>query len=130
MRPTAPPVFWNCASARMFGSDEPPRCSARRPCLQRWGSMRLAHGSSYNCCVTCCVTIGSSARKHDVLDADIEHAMKHATWFEDQDDGRLLYIGASRSGALLEVVKVVGPELVIHAMPAKRTRLPGCRARR
>lgn len=96
-------------------------------CRAGASKMRLALGSSYHCCVT----IVSSARKHGVLDADIEHAMKHAMRFEDQDDGRLLYLGASRSGALLEVVKVVGPELVIHAMPAKRTRqLPGCRARR
>jgi len=50
---------------------------------------------------------------------------------EDQDDGRLLYIDASRSGVLLEVVKVSGLELVIHAMPAKCARqLSGCRARR
>lgn len=84
-------------------------------------------GSSYNCGVK----IEWSARKHGVLDADIEHAMEHATRFEYQDDGRLLYLGASRSGAPLEVVKVVGPELVIHAMPAKRMRLlPGCQARR
>jgi hypothetical protein len=71
-----------------------------------------------------CVKIVQSARKHGVIDADIEHAMKHATRFEYQDDGHLLYLGASRSGALLEVVKVVGSELVIHAMPAKRIRLP------
>jgi hypothetical protein len=74
--------------------------------------------------------IGWSARKHGIADADIEHAMEHAMRIEPQDDRRLLYLGFSRSGALLEVVKVVGSELVIHAMPAKATHarlLPGCR---
>jgi hypothetical protein len=65
--------------------------------------------------------IGWSARKHGIADADIEHAMEHAMTIEPQDDRRLLYLGFSRSGALLEVVKVVGSELVIHAMPAKAT---------
>lgn len=48
------------------------------------------------------VEIGESARKHGILDADIEHAMEHAMAFMDQDDERLLYVGPSRSGALLE----------------------------
>jgi hypothetical protein len=71
-----------------------------------------------------------SARKHGIVDADIEHAMEHAMITKPQDDGRLLYLGSSRSGALLEVVKVVGSERVIHAMPAKATHaqlLPGRR---
>jgi hypothetical protein len=77
--------------------------------------------------------IHPSARKHGIVDADIEHAMEHAMEFEHQDDGRLLYLGANRSGALLEVVKVVGPELVIHAMSARHKHvrlLSGCRASR
>lgn len=81
--------------------------------------------------------IGWSARKHGIDDAHIEHAMEHAVTIKVQDDGASLYIGpASRSGALLEVVKVIrddGSELVIHAMPirAKHERLlPGCRAPR
>ena len=48
-----------------------------------------------------------------------------------QDDERLLYLGPSRSGALLEVVKVLGKELVIHAMRARPRyvrMLPGCEA--
>ena len=64
--------------------------------------------------------IHPEARKHGIADADIEHAMKNAMAFEHQDDGRLLYLGHSRSGAQLEVVKVVGPELVIHAMKVTR----------
>lgn len=52
---------------------------------------------------------------------------------EHQDDGRLLYLGPSRSGAILEVVKVIGLELVIHAMKATRNHerlLSGYRALR
>ncbi len=52
---------------------------------------------------------------------------------EPQDDRRLLYLGPSRNGALLEVVKVVGPELVIHAMKSTRKHerlLSGYRATR
>jgi hypothetical protein len=80
--------------------------------------------------------VGWSARKHGIDDANIEHAVEHAMTTKDQDDGTWLHLGPSRSGALLEVVKVVrddGSELAIHAMPirAKHERLlPGCRARR
>ena len=50
---------------------------------------------------------------------------------DDQDNDTRLYLGPSRSAALLEVVTIVRaeePELAIHAMPmrAKYTRLrPG-----
>jgi nickel-dependent lactate racemase len=64
--------------------------------------------------------IHRKARKHGIADADIEHVMKNAMAFEHQDDGRLLYLGHSRSGMPLEVVKVVGSELVIHAMKTTR----------
>jgi hypothetical protein len=66
--------------------------------------------------------IHSEARKHGIADADIEHAIEHPMSLEPQDDARLLllYLGPGRNGALLEVVKVVGPELVIHAMNATR----------
>ncbi|HEV3095177.1 MAG TPA: hypothetical protein VGY30_11775 [Solirubrobacteraceae bacterium] len=77
--------------------------------------------------------IHREARKHSIADADIEHAMENVMAFEHQDDGRLLYLGHSRSGAPLEVVKVVGPELVIHAMKATRKHerlLSGDRGRR
>lgn len=107
--------------ARRFGGDEPlagVRRATTWPAELGASKMPLAIGSSYNDCVT----FASSARKHGVLNADIEHAMKHATRIEYQDDRRWLYLGASRSGKLLEVVKVVGPERVIHAMPAKPTR--------
>ncbi len=54
--------------------------------------------------------------------------------FEHQDDGRLLYLGPSRSGAtILEIVKVIGLELVIYAMKATRDHerlLSGCQAGR
>jgi hypothetical protein len=75
--------------------------------------------------------IRPSARKHGIADVDAEHAVEHGVPIEYQGDGRTLYLGPSRTGAPLEVVKVDradGSELVIHAMPmrAKYQRLlPG-----
>jgi hypothetical protein len=77
------------------------------------------------------VEIHLSARKHDIVDADIEHAVEHAMTIEDQDDDTRLYLGPARSAALLEVVAIVrddGSELAIHAMPMRtkyRRLLPG-----
>lgn len=75
--------------------------------------------------------IHPSARKHDVADEDIQHAVEHAMTIEDQDDDTRLFLGPARSAALLEVVTIVRndrTELAIHAMPmrAKYQRLlPG-----
>lgn len=75
--------------------------------------------------------IHPSAGRHDIADEDIEHALEHAMAIDDQDDDTRLYLGPSRSAALLEVVTIVrqdGSELAIHAMPmrAKYQRLlPG-----
>jgi len=77
------------------------------------------------------VEIHPAARKHDIADADIEHAVEHAMTIEDQDEDTRLYLGPARTAALLEVVTVVrddGSELAIHALPmrAKYERLlPG-----
>jgi hypothetical protein len=77
------------------------------------------------------VDIHSSARKHGIADADIEHATTHAMTIEDQDDDTRLYLGAARDAALLEVVTVMrddGSELAIHAMamrPKYQRLLPG-----
>jgi hypothetical protein len=65
------------------------------------------------------VEIHSSARKHDVADEDIDHAVEHAMTIDDQGDDTRLYLGPARSGNLLEVVTIVrddGSELAIHAM--------------
>jgi uncharacterized DUF497 family protein len=61
-----------------------------------------------------------SARKHGILEADILHAIRHPIAYVEQDfDGerRMLIVGPSRSGALLEVVVVPSrePRRVIHA---------------
>jgi hypothetical protein len=77
------------------------------------------------------VEIHPSARKHDLADEDIEHAMRHALAIDDQADDTRLYVGPSRSADLLEVVTIArndGSELVIHAMrmrPKYRPLLPG-----
>ncbi len=60
-----------------------------------------------------------SARRHGITDDDIRHAMDNALAVGEQDDGKVLYLGADRAGNLREVVAVVrddGSELVIHAM--------------
>jgi copper oxidase (laccase) domain-containing protein len=66
--------------------------------------------------------VHSSAGKHGIADEDIEHAVEHAMAIDDQNDDTRLYLGPSRSAALLEVVVIVrddGPELAIHAMPMR-----------
>lgn len=60
-----------------------------------------------------------SARRHGIADEDIVHAVEHALPVGEQDDGKVLYLGADRAGNLLEVVAVAredGSEVVIHAM--------------
>jgi hypothetical protein len=77
------------------------------------------------------VEVDSSALKHGVSGADIEHAVRNAIVIEDLDDDLRLYLGSSRSGALLEIVvlrRTAQVELAIHAMPMRakyRRLLPG-----
>lgn len=61
----------------------------------------------------------SSARKHHVSDADIRHAWDKALRLVEYDyDGeeRLLVIGPSRSGKILELIAVPAgsPSRIIH----------------
>jgi hypothetical protein len=63
--------------------------------------------------------VGDSARKRGIADEDIVHAVEHALAVDEQDDGRVLYLGPDRAANLLEVVSVMredGSEIVIHAM--------------
>lgn len=62
--------------------------------------------------------IADSARRHDIPDEDIRHAVQTPFRWIRQGDDRVLVIGADRTGKLLEVV-VLDPEdepVVIHAM--------------
>lgn len=61
--------------------------------------------------------IADNARKHGVADEDIEHAVHNAIRVVSQGD-RDLYIGADRTGRLLEVVVLddEGHPVAIHAM--------------
>lgn len=61
--------------------------------------------------------ITDDAHKHGVDDLDIEHAVRNAIRVLNQGD-RDLYIGADRSGRLLEVVVLDddGQPVAIHAM--------------
>jgi len=66
------------------------------------------------------VEIHSSARRHQIPDDDIVHALEHAVaWVKlDDDPVRYLLGGPNRAGNLLELVvlDVEDGELVIHAM--------------
>jgi len=73
-----------------------------------------------------------SAFEHGVPVEGIEHSVGNPMVLEELDDNLRLYLGPSRSGALLEVIVVVRgegqPELAIHAMAARekyRRLLPG-----
>jgi N-acetylmuramic acid 6-phosphate (MurNAc-6-P) etherase len=67
------------------------------------------------------VEITDDARKHGVADLDIEHAVRNAIRVLNQGD-RDLYIGADRTGRLLEVVVLDddGQPVAIHAMALRR----------
>ena len=73
----------------------------------------------------------ASARKHGIDDADMDHAVRHATVVEEvaHDPIRYLVIGPDRSGNLLELIVMDRPQgpAVIHAMamrPKYRRLLP------
>ncbi len=66
--------------------------------------------------------INASARRHGIEDADIRHAITHATFSDDIDPEppvRRLHLGPDRSGNMLEIVTLHfddGGVLAIHAM--------------
>jgi hypothetical protein len=68
------------------------------------------------------VEIADSARKHDLSDEDILHAVRHPIHIVP-GDRRDLFIGADRSGRLLEVVILDDDPnedpVIIHAMPLR-----------
>ncbi len=68
-----------------------------------------------------------SARRHDVTDTAMMHAIEHAINYMELDDGRLMVIGPDPAGRLLEVgVNPTGPRLIVfHAMPARPKYLDG-----
>ncbi len=65
--------------------------------------------------------VADAARKHGVTDSEMEHAVRNALRVLNQGD-RDLYIGADRSGRLLEVVIIDdnGQPVAIHAMALRR----------
>ena len=66
--------------------------------------------------------INASARRHQIEDADIRHAITHAVFSDDIDPeppARRLHLGPDTSGNMLEVVTLHfddGGVLAIHAM--------------
>ena len=78
--------------------------------------------------------IYESARRHGIGDEDIRHGVEHALVVADEEErGRVLYLGPDRAGNLLEIVSVLRDDdsgIVIHAMPMRRTYEPLLRERR
>ena len=72
--------------------------------------------------------IYESARRHGIDDEDIRHGVAHALVVADEEEeARVLYLGPDRAGNLLEIVAVLrddDSEIVIHAMPMRRTYEP------
>ena len=66
----------------------------------------------------------ASARRHDVADEDIQHAVRHAVAVEEvgEDPTRYLVLGPDRAGNMLELVVMDRPQgpAVIHAMPMRK----------
>ena len=65
--------------------------------------------------------IAGSARKHGIRDQDMVHAFNHPILVDDLDDGLTMFIGAARTGRLLEVGVIDSTDgpIIIHAMPAR-----------
>lgn len=62
-----------------------------------------------------------SARRHDVADEDMLHAVEHSLVVDDvgEDPDRWLVLGPDTAGNLLELIVLVnreGDEIIIHAM--------------
>ena len=103
-----------------------PGTSGQSAAHSRWVTFSARTGSAWVLVVHLSrVEIHESARRHGVADEDIEHAVVHSvTWVELGDDPpRYLLAGPERAGNLFELVVLVlgGDELVIHAMPLRRT---------
>lgn len=72
--------------------------------------------------------IEATARKHDISDEDMLHALRHH-WraYETDDPNVTMFIGPSRTGETLEVGVVADEDgvAVIHAMKARHKFLEG-----
>ena len=67
--------------------------------------------------------IHESAYKHGIRTADMLHVMDQPTVIEDVDHDKVLYLGWSSDGRLLEVLSYLPRtdlEVVVHAMPMRR----------
>jgi hypothetical protein len=70
------------------------------------------------------VRIGAPARKHDIADDDMLHAVRTAMRRVVMDDELMMLIGPARDGALLEigVLDIDGEDpVLIHAMALRPT---------
>jgi hypothetical protein len=90
----------------------------RRTVTPRWHRVAPRNKTRY----VVVVRIGEPARKHGIADADIRHAIRHATHKISEDDSLTMLIGPDSAGAPLEVgvLDAAGDDpVVIHAMPLR-----------
>jgi hypothetical protein len=74
------------------------------------------------------VEVHESARRHQIAEADIAHAVAHCVYSGQIDDPesppwRILYLGPDRATNMLEVVVIErddGTEIAIHAMKMRK----------
>lgn len=68
------------------------------------------------------VRVAESARKHDISDEDMTHAIRSSIAQWRFDDDFTMRVGSGRNGALLEV-GVLGIDsddpVIVHAMPCR-----------
>ena len=92
--------------------------------MVRLSTARSGRWTGYFVVQYSCVEIHPSARRHEIADADMLHAVDHSLVVDDlgDDPDRWLVIGPDRAGNLLELVVLItseGDELIIHAMPLR-----------
>jgi len=69
------------------------------------------------------LTIIDSARKRDIEDDDIRHAVDNAIRIEERDDDLTMFVGPTRSGQPWEIGVTEARDfeglIAVHAMPAR-----------
>lgn len=66
--------------------------------------------------------VAESAHKHGATDEEIRHAVANAIRFHDLDEGLVMIVGPTATGALIEVGLVTTDDddpIAVHAMAAR-----------
>ena len=66
--------------------------------------------------------VAESAHRHGTTDEEIRHAVANAIRFHDLDEGLVMIVGPTATGALIEVGLVTADDddpIAVHAMAAR-----------